>query len=270
MAQSPGRMTKPLDIVVVTPTYNEKDNLPILAAGVLAHPGFRLLVVDDGSPDGTGEVAEDLARTHPGRVEVMHRTGPRGLGRSYIDGLRRALESGRRSDLPDGRRPLAQSRVSARASPRPPPLRRGHRLEISDRRERGELAAASDLSERLRQSLRPRGDADLGGGLHQRLPLLAARGAGAPAARPHGVERLRVHRRDAVRGVAARLPHRRGADHLRRAAARPEQGFGTGPARVADRAVAVGARSATARRSATRRRRDRRRRTLLAFKSSHC
>jgi dolichol-phosphate mannosyltransferase len=87
-------MNKSLDIVVVTPTYNEKDNLPILAAGVLAHPGFRLLVVDDASPDGTGEIAEELARTHPGRIEVMHRTGPRGLGRSYIDGLRRALESG--------------------------------------------------------------------------------------------------------------------------------------------------------------------------------
>jgi dolichol-phosphate mannosyltransferase len=87
-------MNKSPDIVVVTPTYNEKDNLPILAAGVLAHPGFRLLVVDDSSPDGTGEVADELARTHPGRVEVMHRTGPRGLGRSYIDGLRRALESG--------------------------------------------------------------------------------------------------------------------------------------------------------------------------------
>ena len=87
-------MNKPLDIVVVTPTYNERDNLPILAAGVLAHPGFRMLVVDDGSPDGTGQIAEELARTHPGRVEVMHRTGPRGLGRSYIDGLRHALKSG--------------------------------------------------------------------------------------------------------------------------------------------------------------------------------
>jgi dolichol-phosphate mannosyltransferase len=87
-------MTTLRDIVVVTPTYNEKDNLPILAAGILAHPGFRMLVVDDGSPDGTGAIAEDLARQHPGRVEVMHRKGPRGLGRSYIDGLRRALESG--------------------------------------------------------------------------------------------------------------------------------------------------------------------------------
>lgn len=87
-------MTKPRDIVVVVPTYNEKDNLPILAAGILAHPGFRLLVVDDSSPDGTGDVAENLARTYPGRVEVIHRTGLRGLGRSYVDGLQRAVESG--------------------------------------------------------------------------------------------------------------------------------------------------------------------------------
>ena len=87
-------MTEPRDIVVVVPTYNEKENLPTLAAGILAHPGFRLLVVDDGSPDGTGAVADELARTHPGRVEVLHRTGPRGLGRSYVDGLEHALESG--------------------------------------------------------------------------------------------------------------------------------------------------------------------------------
>ena len=86
-------MAHPRDIVVVTPTYNEKDNLPILAAGVLAHPGFRMLVVDDGSPDGTGAIAEELARAHPGRVEVMHRKGPRGLGRSYVDGLKHALQS---------------------------------------------------------------------------------------------------------------------------------------------------------------------------------
>ena len=80
--------------LVLIPTYNEKDNLPILAAGILAHPHFRLLVVDDGSPDGTGRIADDLAVAHPGRVSVLHRTGPRGLGRAYIDGLRVALESG--------------------------------------------------------------------------------------------------------------------------------------------------------------------------------
>jgi len=79
--------------LVVVPTFNERDNLPVLARGVMAHPGFRLLVVDDGSPDGTGAVADALAEAHPGRIEVMHRTGPRGLGRSYVDGLRRAVQS---------------------------------------------------------------------------------------------------------------------------------------------------------------------------------
>jgi dolichol-phosphate mannosyltransferase len=84
-----------MDVLVVTPTYNEKDNLPLLAAGVLQHAGFRLLVVDDGSPDGTGAIADRLAAEHPGRVEVLHRTGQRGLGRSYIDGLLHALKEGR-------------------------------------------------------------------------------------------------------------------------------------------------------------------------------
>ena len=78
-------------VLVVVPTYNERENLPILARGVLAHPNFRMLVVDDGSPDGTGRVADALAAEHPGRFEVMHRTGTRGLGRSYIDGLRYAI-----------------------------------------------------------------------------------------------------------------------------------------------------------------------------------
>ena len=51
------------------------------------------MVVDDQSPDGTGQLADALAVEFPGRVEVMHRTGQRGLGRSYVDGLRRALQS---------------------------------------------------------------------------------------------------------------------------------------------------------------------------------
>jgi dolichol-phosphate mannosyltransferase len=80
-----------MNVLVVVPTYNERENLPLLVRGVLAHPGFRLLVVDDGSPDGTGEIADALSAEHPGRIEVMHRTGRRGLGRSYIDGLRKAI-----------------------------------------------------------------------------------------------------------------------------------------------------------------------------------
>ncbi len=82
-----------MNVLVVVPTYNERENLPVLIPAVLAHAGFRMLIVDDGSPDGTGQVADDLARQFPGRVEVMHRTGLRGLGRSYVDGLRRALET---------------------------------------------------------------------------------------------------------------------------------------------------------------------------------
>jgi dolichol-phosphate mannosyltransferase len=77
--------------VVIVPTYNERANLPVLLAGLMKHAGVRVLVVDDQSPDGTGDIADRLARDYPGRVEVMHRTGRRGLGRSYIDGIKRAI-----------------------------------------------------------------------------------------------------------------------------------------------------------------------------------
>jgi dolichol-phosphate mannosyltransferase len=83
-----------MNVLIVTPTYNERDNLPVLIAGLLKHDGVRILIVDDGSPDGTGAIADQLATDHPGRVEVMHRTGPRGLGRSYVDGLLHALADG--------------------------------------------------------------------------------------------------------------------------------------------------------------------------------
>ena len=84
-----------MNVLIVTPTYNERENLPVLAAGVLKHEGARMLVVDDGSPDGTGQIADQLAVQYPGRVEVMHRTGQRGLGRSYVDGLLHAIKEAR-------------------------------------------------------------------------------------------------------------------------------------------------------------------------------
>jgi dolichol-phosphate mannosyltransferase len=83
-----------MTFLVVLPTYNERPNIERVTAGILAHESARLLVVDDNSPDGTGQVADQIAARFPGRVEVMHRTGPRGLGRSYIDGLRHALTTG--------------------------------------------------------------------------------------------------------------------------------------------------------------------------------
>jgi len=79
--------------LVIVPTYNERENLQLLVPQLLEIPGLRVLVVDDGSPDGTGPVADALALRSGGRVSVMHRTGPRGLGRAYLDGIRHALET---------------------------------------------------------------------------------------------------------------------------------------------------------------------------------
>ncbi|MGW7543714.1 polyprenol monophosphomannose synthase [Streptomyces sp. NPDC054770] len=83
-------------VVVVVPTYNESDNLPVLA-GLLADlpvPNLHLLVVDDNSPDGTGEVADSLAAESPDSVGVLHRTAKDGLGRAYLAGMTRALDEG--------------------------------------------------------------------------------------------------------------------------------------------------------------------------------
>lgn len=82
--------------LVIIPTYNERDNLPPLVRGVLSHDDVGVLVVDDSSPDGTGDVADALGREFPGRLEVLHRHAKRGLGRSYVDGFRRALATNAR------------------------------------------------------------------------------------------------------------------------------------------------------------------------------
>jgi dolichol-phosphate mannosyltransferase len=80
-------------VVVVVPTYNERPNIEALILGVLElGPRYRVVVVDDGSPDGTGALADALAAAHPGRVEVIHRAAKGGLGPAYIAGFRRALE----------------------------------------------------------------------------------------------------------------------------------------------------------------------------------
>ena len=80
--------------VLILPTYNERDNLPAMIEALMALRDLSVLVVDDGSPDGTGQLADGLAASSGGRVQVMHRRGARGLGRSYIDGMRRALADG--------------------------------------------------------------------------------------------------------------------------------------------------------------------------------
>ena len=81
--------------LVVIPTFNEGANLPQIVPQVLAQdPRLEVLVVDDNSPDGTGEIAEELARDNPGEVHVIHRAGKLGLGTAYITGFKWALERG--------------------------------------------------------------------------------------------------------------------------------------------------------------------------------
>jgi len=80
-----------MKVLVVVPTYNERQNLEELAPKVLSQlPDAELLVVDDGSPDGTGEYADGLAEGDP-RVHVLHRPGKMGLGSAYVKGFQYAL-----------------------------------------------------------------------------------------------------------------------------------------------------------------------------------
>ncbi|MDA1329496.1 MAG: polyprenol monophosphomannose synthase [Chloroflexi bacterium] len=85
-----------MKITLILPTYNEAENLPRLVAALFSTgvTDLKLLVVDDLSPDGTGQIAQDLAAEYPGRIEVMHRDGPRGLGRAYIAGFKHVLAGG--------------------------------------------------------------------------------------------------------------------------------------------------------------------------------
>ncbi len=78
---------------VIVPTYNEAGNVQPMARALLALdiPNLHLMIVDDASPDGTGALADELARQTAGRLTVLHRVGPRGLGRAYLDGFQYAL-----------------------------------------------------------------------------------------------------------------------------------------------------------------------------------
>ncbi|HEY8718027.1 polyprenol monophosphomannose synthase [Pengzhenrongella sp.] len=80
--------------LVIVPTYNERENLPLVAAALFSNaPDAHLLVIDDGSPDGTGDVADELAARDP-RVFTMHRAGKLGLGSAYVQGFRWGLARG--------------------------------------------------------------------------------------------------------------------------------------------------------------------------------
>ncbi|MBL8633533.1 MAG: polyprenol monophosphomannose synthase [Myxococcales bacterium] len=82
------------EALIIIPTYNERDNLKTLCDQVLAAlPSADLLIVDDNSPDGTGQLADEMAAKNP-RIQVLHRSGKLGLGTAYIAGFRYALSKG--------------------------------------------------------------------------------------------------------------------------------------------------------------------------------
>jgi dolichol-phosphate mannosyltransferase len=85
------------DVVVVLPTYQEADNLSKIVGALMDSPlsGLRVLIIDDNSPDGTGQLAELLADKYGRhRIGVVHRPGKEGLGRAYLDGMSRAITDG--------------------------------------------------------------------------------------------------------------------------------------------------------------------------------
>lgn len=97
MTDGPGPGTRPSDrTLVIIPTYNERQNLPLIVGRVhQARPDVDILIVDDDSPDGTGQLADELSVADPDRIHVMHRTAKEGLGAAYLAGFAWGLEIGR-------------------------------------------------------------------------------------------------------------------------------------------------------------------------------
>ncbi len=90
----PDDLTRPDKVLVIIPTYNEIENLPLILDRVQASaPAMDVLIVDDGSPDGTGALADERAAANP-RISVMHRAAKAGLGAAYIAGFTWGLERG--------------------------------------------------------------------------------------------------------------------------------------------------------------------------------
>ena len=130
-AQRPSERT-----LVIIPTYNERENLPLIVGRVhKARPDVHVLIVDDGSPDGTGELADELALADPDRVHVMHRDGQGRARRRVSGGVRLGPESRVLGARRDGRR--RQPPARAAASPAGRRRRRrgsGDRLALRPRR----------------------------------------------------------------------------------------------------------------------------------------
>lgn len=81
--------------IVIIPTYNEKENIALIIAAVISlNAGYHVLVVDDGSPDGTANIVKQLMERHPNQIFIQERTGKLGLGTAYIHGFKWSLRNG--------------------------------------------------------------------------------------------------------------------------------------------------------------------------------
>jgi len=166
--------------IVVIPTYNERDNLPLVCEQVLRHTdgSVHILIVDDNSPDGTGELADTLARKHP-QIHVLHRQKKEGLGRAYVAGFKQALQMGHAL--------IAQMDADLSHDPRDLP-RLIETATSADLVLGSRYAPGGDVSNWSRQrywlsffceSVCPHDHENPRSGCNRRLPLLAARGAGS-------------------------------------------------------------------------------------------
>lgn len=85
-----------MSTAIVIPTYNEAENLPRIIERLFSLPidDLRVLIMDDNSPDGTGQIADELAAAKPAKIQVIHRPGKRGLGTAYITGFKELIKTG--------------------------------------------------------------------------------------------------------------------------------------------------------------------------------
>src|ERR1700761_3315576 len=202
---------------LVLPTYNEAENIEPFVAAVRANlpADARILIVDDGSPDGTGERPDRPAPTHPDR----RRPAPAREGRARARLHRRVPAGARRrggAGAGDGLRLLPRPGLPAAAARRGPERRPGDRLALRRRRRGQRLGRRAAGDQPWRQRLlaaRPRGR---GPRPHRRLQVLPARGAGGDRPRPGRGARLRLPGRDDLPDDPARLQGGRGADRLPR------------------------------------------------------
>jgi len=164
---------------VVVPTYDERENIEVLCDGVLrvTQGGAHILIVDDNSPDGTGQIADGLARKHTS-IHVLHRARKEGLGRAYVAGLSWALESRYEliahmdADLSHDPVNLPSLVATARSQ---------GKVTIGSRYVEGgggaKLGCAAGVAQQSRKRIRAFRPSDACSRCHERVPLLPARGA---------------------------------------------------------------------------------------------